>query len=264
MGKVDSIPKRLTAIRQQSQRLLYTLLISATATACFGLPIPSAATEQNPKPPAQPRRINRNSIWDAILQLLKRRDEPALISRGNVCAIAPGLLGKTNVIWSDRPLFLWQGNVQRLEVRPYSLYSSQAYSLYSSQEVLWSQTVTKGTRSVIYTGEALQPGLTYDWELVVVDSSSPGDSKPRPLRFTFQVMEALERDRIAAELTAIATRLKTVGATAEAIAHARANYFAQRDLWTDALQEIFSVQNPSAELTRTAQEISAYVCGSNS
>jgi hypothetical protein len=46
----------------------------------------------------------------------------------------------------------------------------------------------------------------------------------------------------------------------EEIALQRANYFAQRDLWSDALQEIYSVQNPSPTLTRNAQEILSYLC----
>lgn len=238
--------KPLTSPRRPRQRLLSILLLTAAATACFSVPIPNAVAQQNPNPPAQTRRINRNSIWDAISKLLQRQ-EPPLGSRGNICAITPGLLGEKNVIWSDRPLFLWQGAVQRLDLRP--------YSLYSKQDVLWSQTLTAVAQSAMYTREALQPGQTYDWELVADSSDS------RKERFTFQVMDAQSRDLIATELTAMEKRLKSAGATGEAIALERANYFAQRGLWSDALQEVFSVKNPSADLTRTAQEIFAYLCG---
>lgn len=238
--------KPLTPPRRPRQRLLSILLLTATATACFALAIPSAVAQQNPKPPVQNRRVNRNSIWDAISKLLQR-EEPPLGSRGNVCAITPGLLGEKNVIFRDRPLFVWQGAVQRLDLRP--------YSLYSKQDLLWSQTLTTGDQSATYNREALQPGQTYDWELVVDPSGS------RKERFTFQVMDAQSRNLIATELTAMEKRLKSAGATGEAIAQERANYFAQRGLWSDALQEVFSVKNPSADLTRTAQEISAYLCG---
>lgn len=257
MHKVNWVQKPLTQARHHSQRLLSILLLTTTATAYLSaLPIESAVAQQNSKPPANTRRINRKSVWDSILKLLKRRNEPPLISRGNVCAVTPGLLGEKNVIWSDRPLFLWQGTVQRLQMRPYSLYSSS-----SSQEVLWSQTVAAGNQSAMYTGEALQPGQTYDWELVVIDPSSPRDSRPRNLRFTFQVMEAQRRALITTELMALEIQLKTAGATAEAISLQRANYFAERDLWSDVLQEVFSVKNPSTALTKTTQEISAYLCG---
>ncbi len=260
MGRVNLVQKSPILTRRRS-RQWFILLLTATAIACFpSLPIESAEQQQNAKPSVQPRRNNRKSLWESILQLLQRRNEPALSSRSNVCAIAPGLLGETNVIWSDRPLFIWHGgSVQRLEIRPFNLNSS-----YDSQEVLWSQTVTPRHQSAMYTGEALQPGQTYDWEIAVVDSSSRHDSKPRPLRFTFQVMEAPRRDRIATELKALETQFKTLGATAEEVALARANYFAERDLWSDALQEVFLVQNPSADSTRTAQKISTYLCDPNS
>lgn len=248
MSKIKWLQKPLTPARRQSQRLLSLLLLTATATACFPMPIPSAVAQQNPNssPPAQTRRNTQTSIWNAISKLLQR-EEPPLGSRGNVCAITPGLLGEKNVIWSDRPLFVWQGPVQRLDLRP--------YSLYSKHDVLWSQTLATDAQSAMYTREALQPGQTYDWEVVLDQSGSRKD------RFTFQVMDAQSRELIAAELTAMEKRLKSTGATAEAIALERANYFAQRDLWSDALQEVFSVKNPSADLTRTAQEISNYLCG---
>lgn len=255
MLRVNWVQKPLTPTWRHTQRLLSILLLTATTTACFpSVTIPSAVAQQKPKPPAETKRISRNSVLDAILKLLQRKQAP-LASRpvDNLCAITPGLLGEKNVIWSDRPLFIWQGTVQRLEVRPYSLYSP-----YSSQEVLWNQTVTVADRSATYTSKALQPGQTYDWELVV-NPPSPRNPRPNNPRYTFQVMEAQGRDRITAELTALEKQLK--GETAEAIALERANYFAERDLWSDALQEVFSVKNPSAELTRTAQEISTYLCG---
>jgi predicted Fe-Mo cluster-binding NifX family protein len=134
-------------------------------------------------------------------------------------------------------------------VRPYSLENP-----YSSQVVLWSQPVAAANQSATYTGKALEPGQKYDWELVV--DPALGNSQ----RFTFQVMEAQKRDRITAELTALETQLKAAGATAEEIALERANYFAERDLWSDALQEVYSVKNPSATLTQAAQEMSAWAC----
>jgi len=255
MSRVNWVQKSLTPAWQQSQKLVSVLLLTAVAIAYLPVPVENASAQQNPKSPTQNNRTNRASILSAILKLFQQ-PKNRLGSRGYICPISPALLEETNVIWSDRPLFFWQGEtVQRLEVRPYSLDIP-----YSSQEVLWSQAVTKGERSVIYTGKGLQPGQKYDWELVVVDPSSPRDSEPRPLRYTFQVMDASRRDAIAAELTALETQLKTAGATAEEIALARAKYFAQRELWSDALQEIYLVKNPSADLTKTAQEISTYLC----
>jgi hypothetical protein len=59
-------------------------------------------------------------------------------------------------------------------------------------------------------------------------------------------MEPEKRDRISVELTQLEERLK--GASAETIALEKANYFAKEGLWSDALQELYSVPKPSAEL----------------
>ncbi|MGH2414358.1 MAG: DUF928 domain-containing protein [Microcystaceae cyanobacterium] len=270
MVKIDLSQKSLTSSRKPSLRIAFRWLLSATATACFSAGLilsalagtnseSSAETRgrvRNANPPAETRRGEQTSVWAALWELLKsKRSEPALTSRGKVCEIAPGLLGEKNVIWSDRPLFLWQGTVPSLEIRLYSPFSPDR-----EQEVLWSQTVsaqsqTAKFQSVTYTGEALQPGKTYDWELVV--------SSSRRQRFTFQVMESQERDRLASELTERETQLKAAGATTEEIALQWANYFAQRGLWSDALQEIYSVKNPSVDLTRNVQEILSYLCESS-
>jgi hypothetical protein len=167
------------------------------------------------------------------------------------------LLEEKNAIWSDRPLFLWQGTAPNIEIRLYSPFNPDR-----EQELLWSQTIstesqTTQVQSVPYTGGALQPGQSYDWELVIFSSE---ERVLKKMRHTFQVMELPERDRLAAELAVIETQLSAAGATAEQIALERANYFAQRDLWSDALQEIYSVKNPLAALTSNTQEILTYLC----
>jgi hypothetical protein len=73
-------------------------------------------------------------------------------------------------------------------------------------------------------------------------------------------MGSPERERLAAELAALEAQLKAAGATAEEIALERANYFAQRDLWSDALQEIDSAKNSSVELTGKLQDLVNYLC----
>jgi hypothetical protein len=247
---------------------MFLLLLAATVTACFSSgsifsvsaqPKSESAAEtsssvENTTSPVETRPGEQTSVWAAIWKLLtlKQEQEPLLASRGPVCEIAPGLLGEKNVIWNTRPLFLWQGTVPSLEIYLYSPFSPER-----EQEVLWSQTVTaespRGTfQSVAYTGEALEPSQSYDWELVIPPA--------RRQRYTFQVMESPERERIAAELSALEAQLVSVGATPEDIALQRANYFAQRDLWSDALQEIYSVQNPSAAFISHAQEILTHLC----
>lgn len=41
-------------------------------------------------------------------------------SRGDICVITPAKAGKIGVIWSDRPLLIWHGNIRKIEVHPRS------------------------------------------------------------------------------------------------------------------------------------------------
>jgi hypothetical protein len=57
------------------------------------------------------------------------------------------------------------------------------------------------------------------------------------------------RDRISSDLMTIEAQLQEEGASAEAIAYAKAEYFATRQMWADVLQQAYSVENPSMALT---------------
>ena len=209
-------------------------------------------TEDKSKPTSDSRARDRSSILESIWKLLKakREQEPALSSRSNICEIAPGLLGEVNVIYSDRPLFLWQGTLASLEIHLYT-----PFNLEREQEVFWSQTVESQSQRVLYTGKALAPGQIYDWEIVVAPESNRR-------RISFQVMEKKKREQISGELEQLETELMISGATDEYITLERANYFAQQDLWSDALQELFSLENSSTTLSGNAQEIVEYLCDS--
>jgi hypothetical protein len=216
-----------------------------------------AQTQQKPQPTTQNRRKEPKSIWETIWTLLTAREQRNMASRGNLCPIT-GLLEKQNIIWSDRPLFLWQGT-GIIEIKVYAPFDPN-----TDEKVLWSQTVKTEDKKhqfsgIPYTGEQLQSGKSYDWELIYLDKEGRQETTNK---LTFQVMKSPERDRIATELNTLQTQLQAQGATAEEIALQRANYFAERDLWSDALQEIYSVPNPSAELMNNYNNLLTSVCKS--
>jgi hypothetical protein len=155
----------------------------------------------------------------------------------NVCMISPSSSNKTIIVWSDRPLFIWQGKVNKIAVR------RQGYTAD-----LWNQTVTSGTESVIYTGKALQPGKTYEW---VVNQT---------MFVPFEVMKAQPRQQIAEELRSLENQLQAKGTDIEGIALAKANYFAQAQLSSDVFQEVYSVPKPSPNLVKIRQELVAKLC----
>lgn len=225
-------------------------LILALFFATSSLP----ATAQKPpasKPVPARQTQKQRSTWEAIISLFRAKGRN-LGSRG-VCPVSPGLLEEKNVIWSARPLFLWQGISLPLEIRLYSPFTGQ-----QEQEIIWGQEITAASsdipfQGVEYTGEALEPGKIYDWAIFDPNTKYK-------LRRSFQVMSLEEREPITKELESLENRLKSEGATDEEITRERANYFAQKELWSDTLQAMYSVTNPSAELTSKIQELLKELC----
>jgi hypothetical protein len=147
--------------------------------------------------------------------------------RGDVCPIAPATFGQTPTpIWHDLPMFIWDGSVFQMEVRP-----------HNSDTVLWSIELEATVSFVQYDGAPLQPGQTYD---VIITTTGE-------MILSFQVMDAQARDQIAAELRELEVRAQEQGADTESIAFARAQYFAKLGLRSDALQEAFSVIEPGED-----------------
>lgn len=182
------------------------------------------------------------------------------------CLIAPVSSDETvSEMWSDRPLFVWSEKF--LEPGDKGSVDQVIVIMPDSETVVWSQTITESNEpsstaatsslwtveQIAYSGEALQPEQAYEW--IVLDGlNRPIDSG------LFQVMVSEERESIAADLAALEERLTAEGATAEAIAFEKANYLAERDLWSDAMQIAFSVENPSPSLIEFRDQIPAQLC----
>lgn len=167
---------------------------------------------------------------------------------GTLCLITPGV---DTVLWSTKPLFVWQGSYDVLGVRPEGNYP-----------IMWSDIAPVQNQSVKqsnYTNQPLEPGKTYEW-VFFVDATRR--SPLNPVRF--QVMGAKERAAIAKDLQALETRLKTQKVSQEEMALARTNYFVEKGLQADALQQIYSVEQPSVELQNIKREIEKKLCQAGS
>ncbi|MBD2464379.1 DUF928 domain-containing protein [Oscillatoria sp. FACHB-1407] len=214
---------------------LFSLPLLVLAIASFH---PSAVAQDAAQ--EAPRATESPSIEDVITIL--EREEPPLGSRGDLCAISPGLLGETDVIWSDRPTFAWRGETGQITLR-----------LRNSETPLWQQTFASDTQSITYAGAPLTPGQVYEWELEALSGMGP--------QYTFEVMAGADRDRIARDLQALENRLKAAGESTEAIALARARYFAEQRLWSDAFQALQSISNPTPDITEGMTQMTNYLCG---
>lgn len=194
-----------------------------------------------------PTPLATNSVSEASVQLSQRRERDnrrgrvAGTRRGEYCLVNPGY---GEEVWSLEPLFIWQGNLERVALRS----PEEATDLLDLEVDQVADTTFQAT----YTGEPFQPGTVYEWRWFI-EGSSRG--------FPFQIMaEGEERDRITADLAQIQDELETQGADAETIAEAKAGYFLQNNLITDRLQALFSVENPSAAFVETRDALVEEVC----
>ncbi|EDX78260.1 hypothetical protein MC7420_7998 [Coleofasciculus chthonoplastes PCC 7420] len=157
-------------------------------------------------------------------------------SRGSVCPISPAYNPLAiPLVWSNRPLFMWQVK-EGEQIGKFELWQ------HVTQDVVWSKPVSSSETTLLYDGEALQSGERYYWVLFNENSV--------PLyRLAFQMVDRQTRDRISSELMTIEAQLQEEGASAEAIAYAKAEYFVTRQMWADVLQQAYNVENPSIALT---------------
>lgn len=182
----------------------------------------------SPKPPVKPRKG---------------------ASRGDVCMISPDLSDENNtprIVWSNKPLFLWRnGDFTKIGV---------SSSISANPTNLFPRNIVSNQQMITYEGEALQPGQTYYWWLSL-------DNSPTAF-IPFKIMEPQQRQRITNELQKLEQQQKAKNATAENIALAKTKYFLaqQPQLWSDALQQAYSVNKPSPELTKLRENIITELC----
>ncbi len=191
-------------------------------------------TQTPPQPPVNSPAINPDITWTILLsQAAPPAGTPPGGSRGSGNDIVPLIPGAISTeTWSNSPLFLWQGAARQIE-------------LTASTSVIWSQRLTETTQHCFYTGAPLTSS-SYEWILY-----SP--AKVAVSRVAFRVMQPEDQSKIAAELAALEAQLPA--ATPEQLALQRANYFAERQLWSDVFREAFSVTEPSSELSALPEAI---------
>lgn len=235
----------------QFNRIQFTVFVTALLTISLSAaPIQATIRQQSHQKLTEIKDSYLALSWGDIWNIISRKKKPGG-SRGwkiKICAIAPAKLvdkdAKPKItqeiqeVWSEHPLFLWNiqgGTAQRIEL-----------SFEGNENAFWSRYLD-GKTGIVYDGEPLKPGQSYEWRLAV----------PYPImQSMFRVMESEERNRITADLKQIEEQFK--GASAEKISLEKANYFANKELWSDALLELYSVPNPSAELTQAIKQIQDY------
>ena len=218
-----------------------TTSVPQSISSPIASPIASPISSQKPT-------LDTSSAFRNLLRRIfpdDERDDPTTISRSDLCLLAPARTGEETTIWHQRPIFIWQGTIGKLEVVD-----------EATGDLLWQYEPTPEETFVSYGGDRLTPGDTYLWR--VYDSAA----SENPIAFPpFTILPAINRLLIANGLSVAQER-----AIAEANEQenppelARANYFAFRELPVDALQSLFTVEDPSLDLVEGRAAVVESMC----
>lgn len=198
---------------------------------------PGGSRLRNNAPPES--RDGGSRSWEQTLNDVLLNNEPPESrdggSRGRFCALTPMDIETGIKLWNDQPIFAWNGSITRLELRN-----------HNGEMLLWSQTVNSRDRSIQYTENPLDPGETYTLWLYTSASFIPD------YQVIFQLLETEEQTKISQELEQLEASLNAP--SDEEIAQARFQYFADKQLWADAISQPFFIENPSESLSQFRKE----------
>ncbi|EKU96281.1 hypothetical protein Lepto7375DRAFT_0269 [Leptolyngbya sp. PCC 7375] len=214
-------------------------LVSVVAL-CLGLGLASNASAQNSSSDLHSRLTH---IWSRIVRDDEDR-ERSLVSRGPLCVLSPTHLGAdTPEIWRDQPVIVWQpGAVAKVSLA------------VDSKIPFWEYTPSADKTHVIYDGEPLEPGETYTLGLYAIENADP------TLIPNFQIVSAETRTLISNELESSSSPNESTVSDAEWAAIQQAEYFVEHNFPYDAIQSLFSVSEPSAELLGIQEKMIENVC----
>ncbi|MBE9213006.1 DUF928 domain-containing protein [Plectonema cf. radiosum LEGE 06105] len=221
-----------------------------TLSILSSFPIKAAIKQQNRSLPKITKRLYLALSWGDIFNVFRRRKTPGG-SRGEICAILPQELENldngqkgTDEIWTDKPIFYWRG-----------VGATQIDIKNSKGEIFATLKVKDGLTKIKYDSKPLQLGEYYRWQITA--EKVRGFPTKESVSY-FKVMDSEKRDGITKNLKQLEATLKKEGATVEKIALGKADYFAKKEMWTDVLEQLYSVQNPSPQLVDTIKNIEGH------
>jgi hypothetical protein len=195
--------------------------------------------------------LSTESAAAQIWPWFRRQPKIPLATRTTgLCPVTPGLLEKTPRVISDRPLFSWQGEAVELTVRD-----------EETNEIVWTTKLDPKIRQIAYGGQTpLQPNKVYKWQ-ILEEKPSPSDLETWD---AVALVRTPEREQHLAKLKEIEQTSK--GSSSEAIVQEKVAYLLDenRQLWSDAVQLLSEVKNPSLEFSEQRTEFLKNLCPKNS
>ncbi|HIK19121.1 MAG TPA: hypothetical protein IGS53_28090 [Leptolyngbyaceae cyanobacterium M33_DOE_097] len=152
----------------------------------------------------------------------------------------------TPSVLSDRPLFVWRTPVARVQVQ-----------LAKNKQVVWNQILPEGTQRVVYQGQPLEAGKTYQ----VIAFGRQGDPLNVGEDAQFTLLSTDEREEMLQRLMALETDLDNQQKSAETIAIAKAIELSNSSLFSDAYQVLDALPQKSPQLTNFLANLPASICG---
>ncbi|MBA3921614.1 MAG: DUF928 domain-containing protein [Nostocaceae cyanobacterium] len=164
--------------------------------------------------------------------------------RGPLLLFSPGIWATE--IWHTQPMLIWQ-NAENPALQP-----NMIEILNAQNTVVWRQSIQSASFVALAIKSELQPGQTYQ-----VQFSQWSNEKtkfvPSSPPISFRVMSNEQRQKITQQLhCAEATLPKRLSAE---ISQQRIKVFVENHLWSDALQELNSVDLPIGERQLLTQEV---------
>mgnify|MGYP001544935255 CR=1 FL=1 len=186
---------------------------------------------------ASPTSLDQVVTATDLIEYMKRGDPRGSRGSFNACLVSPGQLGNTDMLWSDRPLFVWRGQADRIVLES-----------FDSGEVLWNEEVSALTPEdfiyqIPYTGTPLTPGELYSWRVLRGQDSSD--------EVLFEVIGGENRDRISQAMQ----QPPLMGNTVE-----QAKYFVAEGLWSDAFILLQPEIQESADLNASTTDFIRHLC----
>lgn len=197
--------------------------------ACWGgvgcLTVPGLAGDNNSE-----KRSPNNSWLEKAKQIFfdikKDSEPPGGEGRGGTRSddLCPIVLSqnKTTLIFNKNPLFIWEGEAQRITV------------IGENEDTEpWPKNVSIEETRIPYNGETLEPGKIYH----VVFYNGDYDSDPYP----FVLVDGDRRKKIESELQVLEREIESL--SVEDAAMRLANFFLKRGLFLDALEAVYSLED---------------------
>ncbi|MEC4894501.1 MAG: hypothetical protein SAL07_16625 [Oscillatoria sp. PMC 1051.18] len=208
----------------------------------------SQATSNNQVSNEIPRKDNqeKKSTAERLSDLLTGSPrKPG--TQGGFCLVFPNFSSYTTS--SSQPLFIWQGNVTKIQL--------------TSDNLDWEHEVEQpDEKSVLYYGSPLEPGEEYSY-IVTYETIDEGEKITNTEEIEILILpNSEERSRIEAELAKLENPTSSMSLEErEELALQRAEIFAQEeDLWWDVVREIYLFDNSSSDWNRNIQEYLSQLC----